>query len=114
MITIYHNNKCSKSREALTKIEATGLKFKVIEYLKTPLTKEELKNLIEMLGVQPEELVRKKEPLYVEKFKEKKLNKNQWIDALTKNPILIERPIVVVNKKAAVCRPIEKLDELLG
>ncbi len=86
----------------------------MVEYLLEPPTKEELKVLIKKLGIQPEELVRKKEPIYLEKFEGKTLSNTQWITAMVKYPILIERPIVVKGNKAVICRPPEKLLEFLG
>lgn len=113
MITIYHNARCSKSREAFCILEDKVKKFKVIDYLQAPPTKEELKTLIKKLGIKPEELVRKKEPIFEEKFAHKKLTNTQWIAAMVKNPILIERPIVVDGGKAIICRPAEKVLEFI-
>lgn len=113
MITIYHNARCGKSREAFSLLEKKTKKFKVIEYLKEPPTKVELLELIKMLGIKPEALVRKKEPVFEEKFKSKKLSDAQWIRAMVKYPILIERPIVVNGDTAIICRPPEKVLEFL-
>lgn len=111
MITIYHNARCSKSREAFCLLEANVKKFKVIDYLQSPPSKEELKELIRKLDIKPEALVRKKEPVFEEKFAYKKLTNAQWIAAMVKFPILIERPIVVDGNKAIICRPPEKVLE---
>lgn len=113
MIIIYHNTRCSKSRDAFFLLEKKTKKFKVVEYLKTPLSRVELKELIKKLGIKPEDLVRKKEPTFEEKFKNKKLTGEQWISAMIKYPILIERPIVVNGEKAMICRPAERVLELL-
>lgn len=101
-VTIYHNPRCSKSRDTLALIEGKGIEPKVIEYLKTPPAKEELQGLVRKLGIKPEQLVRKGEDVYKQKFAGKTLTDDQWLDALAKNPILIERPIVVKGSKVVL------------
>ena len=113
MIKIYHNTRCSKSRDVCTILEKKKVKTEVVEYLKTPPTQKEIIELLKMLGMKAEDLVRKKEPLFLEKFKEKKLTEAQWVKAMAQNPILIERPIVVKGKKAIIGRPPEKVLEFL-
>jgi len=113
MITIYHNTRCSKSREACSLLEKKKIKAEVIEYLKTPPSQKQIKELLKMLGIKAEELVRKKEPLFEEKFANKKFTEAQWIKLMAENPILIERPIIVKGKKAVIGRPPEKILELL-
>lgn len=113
MITIYHNTRCSKSREACSILQDKGVEFETIEYLKTPPTQKEIKGLLKMLGMKAQDIVRKGEPLYKEKFADKKLSESEWIKALTENPILIERPIIVKGNKAIIGRPPEKVVELL-
>ncbi|MES2140971.1 MAG: arsenate reductase (glutaredoxin) [Bacteroidota bacterium] len=113
MITIYHNTRCSKSREACSILEDKGVEFETIEYLKTPPTPKEIKGLLKMLGMKAQDIVRKGEPLYKEKFADKKLSESEWIKALAENPILIERPIIVKGNKAIIGRPPEKVLELL-
>jgi arsenate reductase len=105
MLQVYHNTRCSKSREVCSIIAEKGVKMDLIEYLKTPFTEKTLKALLKKLGMKAEEIVRKKEPLFLEKFKGKKLTEAQWIKTLIKNPILIERPIVVKGNKAIIGRP---------
>jgi arsenate reductase len=85
----------------------------VIEYLKTPPGKEELRALVKKLGIAPEALVRKGEDVYKEKYAGKRLTDEQWLDALAADPILIERPIVVKGNRAVIGRPPEKVLELL-
>ena len=114
MLTIYHNTACSKSTEAFCLLEANLENFRVIEYLKNPLNEYELKELIKKLGIEPEELVRKKEPVFEEKYKDRKLTADEWIKAMVEDPILIERPIVVDGEKAMICRPPEKLLEWIS
>ena len=113
MIKIYHNTRCSKSRDVCTILEKKKVKTEIVEYLKTPPTAAEIKELLKMLGIKAVDLVRKKEPLFLEKFKEKKLTEAQWIKAMAQNPILIERPIVVKGKKAIIGRPPEKVLEFI-
>jgi arsenate reductase len=113
MFKIYHNTRCSKSREAWSILEDKGVEFETIEYLKTPPTQKEIKGLMKMLGMKALDIVRKGEPLYKEKFADKKLSESEWIKALAENPILIERPIIVKGNKAIIGRPPEKVLELL-
>lgn len=102
---IYHNPRCSKSREALGLLEDNNCEIEIREYLKEPPTKKELKQLIKKTGGKPFDIVRKSEPLYIEKYKGEKLTDAQWIKVLSENPILIERPIVIDGEKAIVGRP---------
>ncbi len=114
MIQIYHNNRCSKSRCALTALEESGQEFEVINYLKTTPTANELRIIIEKLGIKPHDLIRKGESVYITGYKGKDLSDEAWIDAMVANPILIERPILVSDDKAIIARPIEKISEILG
>jgi len=109
MYKIYHNNRCSKSREALNIFQKNGLKVEVIEYLKTPPTQKIIKELLKMLGIKAEEIIRKGEPVYKGQFANKKYTETQWIKILSENPILIERPIIVKGDKAIIGRPTEKI-----
>jgi arsenate reductase len=113
-ITIYHNPRCSKSRETLKLIEARGLKPKVIEYLRTPPSTTELKAILKKLGVKPQDIVRKGEPLYAELgIKGRALDDDALIALMVANPILIERPIVLSGGKAAIGRPPEQVLKIL-
>jgi arsenate reductase len=105
MITIYHNNRCSKSRSGLELITNSGKEFKVVNYLETPPTTEELTKIIEQLGITPIQLVRKNEAIWKTNFKDKTLNDTQVIEAMVAHPKLIERPIVINNGKAVIGRP---------
>ena len=109
MITIYHNNRCSKSRSGLKLLEESGKDFKVVNYLETVPTEEELKDLIQLLGIKPIDLVRKNERIWKDNFKGKDLSDNEVIKAMVENPKLIERPIVVNNNKAVIGRPPENI-----
>ena len=110
---IYHNTRCSKSRCALDILEQKGIKPEIIEYLKSTPSKEELIELLAMLGMKPLELIRKNETIYKEKYKGQDLTDDQWIEAMLEYPILIERPIVVKDGKAIIARPAEKILEFL-
>jgi arsenate reductase len=112
-LTIYHNVRCSKSRDVCTLLKKKRVKTNVIEYIKTPPTQKELKELLKMLGMKASELVRTKEPLYIERFEGKKISQAQWLKILSENPILIERPIIVKGDKAIIGRPTERVLELL-
>ena len=111
--TIYHNPRCSKSRETFALLEKGGVDIEIIEYLKEPPTKEKLKELLEMLGMEACELVRKNEPIFKEEYAKPDLTNEDCLKAMVENPILIERPIVVVGNSAALCRPPENVLLLL-
>ncbi|HUM53226.1 MAG TPA: arsenate reductase (glutaredoxin) [Chitinophagales bacterium] len=113
MITIYHNNRCGKSRTALCILEEQGKPFKTVEYLKDVPSVEELKSIIKKLKIKPHNLVRTKEAVYIENYKGKTLSDDEWIQAMHEHPILIERPIVINGNKAVVARPPEKVNEVL-
>ena len=113
MLTIYHNNRCSKSCETLDLLYDKGEEPQVIEYLKTGPTEQELKELLRKLGMPPEELVRKGEALYKEQFAGKVFSDDEWIKILSENPVLMERPIVVKGDKAVIGRPSENVLQLL-
>ena len=111
--TIYHNPRCSKSRNTLALLQQRGIEPAVIEYLKDSLSKSELKTIVSKLGVQPEQIVRKGEDAYKLNFAGKTLSDDQWLDALAGNPILIERPIVVKGDRAVIGRPPENVLDLI-
>lgn len=110
---IYHNPRCSKSRQALSLIQEKGINVDIIEYLKEIPSSQELKNVIEKLGIKPEELLRKGESIYKSDFKGKTLTDDQWIEAMIMYPKLIERPIIINGEKAVIGRPAEKVLEII-
>ena len=113
-ITIYHNPKCSKSRQTLKLLQEQGINPLTIEYLKNPPTVEKLKEILSLLGVSPRDLMRKKENEYKELgLANSDLSDEDLIDLMIKNPILIERPIVVVDGKAVLGRPPEQVLNIL-
>lgn len=113
-VIIYHNPRCSKSRATLALLREKGIEPRIVEYLKTPPSREELEAILARLGMQPRDLMRKKEKIYKELgLDDPDLSRDQLIDAMLENPILIERPIVVFGDKAAIGRPPEKVLEIL-
>lgn len=114
-VTIYHNPRCSKSRQALAMIEENGIEPKIVEYLKTPPDAAELKRLLRLLGMKPRDLMRRQEEPYKKnRLDDPSLDEDALIGAMVANPILIERPIVVVDRKLArLGRPPERVLEIL-
>lgn len=113
-VVIYHNPRCSKSRQTLKLLQDRGLKPRVIEYLKTPPNKQELEKLLDKLDMEPRDLIRKKEKAYQETgLDDPTINKDQLLQAMIDHPILIERPIVVTDKKAVLGRPPENVLEII-
>jgi arsenate reductase len=111
---IYHNPRCSKSRQTLNLLIDNDVDPEIFEYLKTPPTVEELSDIVNMLGLNPVELVRKGEAIYKEKYRGLALSDNEWIEAMVENPKLIERPIVIYGNQARLGRPPELVLELLS
>ena len=105
----YHNPRCRKSREGLQYLEELNIRPTIIEYLKNPLDKEELKEILKQLKYSPIDLVRKNELVWREKYKGKVMTEQQIIGAMIEYPQLIERPIVIINKKAIIARPPQKV-----
>jgi arsenate reductase len=113
-IKIWHNPRCSKSRNALALLEEEGIEAEVVKYLDTPPSKEEIIEVLKMLGISARELIRTKEDIYRELGLKDVADENTLIDAMVSNPKLIERPIVIKDGKAAIGRPIENIVELIG
>lgn len=113
MISIYHNPRCSKSRQAKAILDEQGVEYKVIEYLKDIPTKEDFKKVLMKLNLRPQDILRKGEAVYKEKFKTAQFTDEEWIEVMLEYPKLIERPIVVKQNKAIVARPPEQVLELL-
>jgi arsenate reductase len=113
-VTIYHNPRCAKSRATLKLIEDRGLKPRVIEYLKSPPDKAELDKILKQLGLEPRALMRRKEPEYRRLgLDDPALSRAQLLAAMVRHPVLIERPIVLANRKAALGRPPENVLKIL-
>ena len=111
---IYHNPRCSKSRQTLALIQENTSDFEIIKYLEDPLSFNDIKLLLTKLNVSPIKIVRTKEKIWKENFKSKKIDDNEIIKILAKNPKLMERPIVETNNKAIVGRPPENVLELFN
>ncbi len=113
-VEIYHNPRCSKSRQTLKLLEERGIEPTVIKYLETPPDQETLSRILDLLGLEPRELMRRKEKEYKELgLDDPSLGREQLIRAMVEHPRLIERPIVIKDGKAALGRPPEKVLELL-
>ena len=113
MIYIYHNPRCTKSRQGLALLEEKGLDIQVIKYLDQGLKESEVKGLLEALDITPMELIRKNEAIWKSDYKGKDLSDMEIIKAMVDHPKLMERPIVINQDKAVVGRPTEKILEIL-
>lgn len=113
MIKIYHNPRCRKSREGLQLLKESKQEFKIIEYLKEIPSFNELKLIINLLGITPFELIRKNESIWKKNYKGKELTNDEVIRAMIENPKLIERPIIINKEKAVIGRPPENIKYIL-
>jgi len=113
MIKIYHNTRCKKSRESLEILKESRQKFKIVEYLKTTLSFNELKSIIDLLDITPIELIRKNEAIWKDHYKGKILGDDEIIYLMIEHPKLIERPIVINKQKAIIGRPPENIKQVL-
>ena len=113
-VTMYHNPRCSKSRETLKLLQSKGVEPKIIEYLETPPSKTKLKEILKLLDLKPRELMRRKEAEYkANGLDDENLKMDELIEAMVRTPKLIERPIVLANGKAALGRPPEAVLKIL-
>jgi arsenate reductase (glutaredoxin) len=113
-VTIYHNSRCSKSRQTLALIQARGIQPRVVEYLKTPPDRATILALLRKLGIPPRDLLRRNEPEFASLGLDgADVSDDALIDAMAAHPNLIERPIVVVDRRARIGRPPEAVLELL-
>ena len=110
---IYHNPRCSKSRQTLQLIKDAGADVEIIEYLNEIPSKKELKLILMQLNLKPTDILRKGEAVYKEKFKTSNFNDDEWLQVMIENPKLIERPIVIKGNKAILGRPPENVLDLL-
>lgn len=110
---LYHNPRCGKSREALAIMNEHQKDFEIREYLKIPPSEKELMALLKKLKCEVGDIIRKKEALYLEQYKNKSYSEAQWIKILCENPILIERPILISKDSAVIGRPTERVIEFL-
>jgi arsenate reductase len=113
-ITIYHNPRCTKSRETLALLKEHGIEPRVIEYLKAAPSALELKGILKKLGLKPRDIIRETEPRYAELgLKDQKVSDDELLALISANPILLQRPIVVNGNKAAIGRPPESVLKIL-
>ncbi|MCM4168158.1 putative protein YfgD [Arenibacter antarcticus] len=112
MIKIYHNPRCSKSRQGLAILTESGKEFEIVKYLEDIPTKKELKDIVKILGISPIQLIRTNETIWKEKYKGKNLTDDELLLAMVENPKLLERPIVIYKNKGVIGRPPEKIMEL--
>ena len=111
---IYHNPRCSKSRQTLEILNSKGVDVEIVEYLKTPPSAQELDSVISALGLEPQEVMRKKEAEYKESgLNDASLSRDQQIKLMVANPKVIERPIVITGNKAVIGRPPENVLDLI-
>lgn len=113
MIQVYHNPRCTKSRQALAYLDEKGKEYEVIEYMNEPLTHDEIEGLLEKLDMSAEELVRKNEDIWKSEFKDKELDEDELMFAMIEYPKLMQRPIIVNGDKAVIGRPTEDIDKVL-
>ena len=113
MLQIYHNSRCTKSRECIDFLEKKGQEYEVVKYLEAIPSFSELEEIIKKLGTKPIELIRQKEKIWTENFKGKILSDREIIQAMIAYPILIVRPIVINGDKAVIARPVEKIVVIL-
>lgn len=113
MIKIYHNPRCSKSRQGIELLQNSGKEFEIVKYLETIPSKSELERIIDLLQIKPIDLVRKNEAIWKESYKGKELSDSELVDAMISNPKLIERPIVINNDKAVIGRPLENISTIV-
>lgn len=113
MIQIYHNPRCGKSRSCLAFLNESDLEYETISYLTEIPSFDDLKTLLHKLKIEPIQLVRIKEKIWIEKYKGKQLSDTEIIQAMADNPILIERPIVIKDDKAVIGREVDKVASFL-
>lgn len=113
MIKIYHNPRCTKSRQGLEALENSGEQFEIIKYLDDIPTKKELRKILEYLNMPAKNLIRKNEAIWKEKYRGRELSEDEVLEAMVLHPKLIERPIVIKDNKAVIGRPTERIHELL-
>jgi arsenate reductase len=112
-VRIYHNNRCSKSRAACHLLAEKGVAAEIVDYLKTPPSADELRELLAKLGMSAEQLVRRGEAVFKTHYAGRSLSEDEWLAALVAHPILIERPIVVRGERAVLGRPPERVLDLV-
>ena len=110
MIEVYHNPRCGKSRNCLAFLDENKQEYKITKYLEEPLDTKTIKSLLEKLGLKPLELVRQKEKIWIENYKNQNLSDQAIIEAMAAHPILMERPIIIKDNKAIIARESDKIE----
>ena len=113
MLTVYHNPRCGKSREALKLLDDKGLDYEVRKYMDEPMSPTELEDVLEKLNMTAFDLLRTKEKVWKDEFADKDLDENELILLMIENPRLMERPIVINGDKAVVARPTERIEDIV-
>lgn len=109
MLKVLHNNSCSKSRGVLEYLDENGVDFEMIDIVNDPLSVLEIKTVLKKLDMNVNDIIRKDEAIYKEKFSNQSLNDDEWMEILANNPFLIQRPILVKREVAMIGRPIENV-----
>ncbi|WP_245168861.1 arsenate reductase family protein [Chryseobacterium sp. RR2-3-20] len=109
MIKVLHNSNCSKSNAVLEYLDENGVQFEIIDIVKDPLTVLELKTILKKLNQPVENMIRKNEKLYLEKYAGKEFSEDEWLEILAENPSLIQRPILIKGSVAMIGRPVENV-----
>jgi len=113
MMKIYHNPRCSKSRDALKYLEEKGFEIEIVDYIKNGITPHEIKEFLYKSGLPISSIIRINEDLYKEQFKGEEFSDDEWIDILVKNPKLLQRPLIIKGSHAVLARPIEEIQKLI-
>ena len=109
---IYHNPRCSKSREGLLYLEEKGYDFDVINYMKDGITAKEIKDFLNKSGLKVDQIIRTNEELYKLQYKDKELTEEEWIKVIAENPKLLQRPLVIKGTRAVLARPADEIEKL--
>jgi arsenate reductase len=110
---IFHNNVCSTSRNVLDILKENQFEIEIRNYIQNPPSVDELKDILKKAGLDATALLRKKDKVFKESFEDKHLSNEEWLQAISENPSILERPIVIVDNKAVLARPIDKVKELI-
>lgn len=109
---IFHNNACSTSRSVLDILKENQFEVEIRNYIQNPPSVDELKDILKKSGLEATALLRKKDKVFKESFEDKHLSNEEWVEAISENPSILERPIVIIGNKAVLARPIDKVKEL--
>jgi arsenate reductase len=109
---IFHNNVCSTSRNVLDILKEKQFEIEIRNYIQNPPSVDELKDILQKSGLEATALLRKKDKVFKESFEDKHLSNEEWLQAISENPSILERPIVIIGNKAVLARPIDKVKEI--